>query len=256
MAMQEQPETVKQGTTKTSEPSTLASEEYRALLRRAQQCRRGDGEETADAGEGGPTNGVGVPVGHLQEAERHFEMGQQRRMRWDLVWQVAVVLLVLAAGIKFYVTWQGMQNSLTTVMQTKGTLLVVLQRRHKLASDLLALPELGEAETAAANQRLATAASAVSTGDPASQAQGLDLTNRVLRQALQQCEQQPSVRSSGIFKTLRKQVWDSDEVLSEYRRVYNNSVKHYNGEATGFIAGLCRRAFRWPDHLVYFRSGG
>jgi LemA protein len=156
---------------------------------------------------------------------------------------IVVIVLVVVAGLFFWLGYNGLVKRRNQVDNAWSQIDVQLKRRHDLIPNLVetvkgyAAHERGTFE-AVTNAR----ANAINAQTPAEQAQAENVLTGALKSLFAVAEAYPDLKASQNFLSLQEEVTSTEDRISYARQFYNDSVLSYNTKIQQFptvlIAGM------------------
>ncbi|MFN3648436.1 MAG: LemA family protein [Armatimonadota bacterium] len=229
--------------------SGYSPEEYREIVRRAQQIRaEKEGRLsrellTESAAE------VGIREEDLRAAERQIEQEKQqeairqreRAQRRAKMGMIAAVVAALLALFMIF-SYNSLSSSYAGVQSARANVEAMLQRRADLAQQLMPLVRQGAAQDAELSQQISQAREQIQQGDLAAASDELNESLGRLR-AL-----------AGSNSEVGAQIEGSENRIAEYRRRYNAAAAEYNRKARSFPTNVVRPFFGMPSEVQPFQA--
>jgi len=240
-------------TEQTSTPSGYTPEEYREVVRKAQEIRREKDSRVSTEVLVESAAEVGIREEDLREAERRLreEKQQQAQRRTRLT----AIAGGLAAALALFgaVSYNGLNSARLEAERARADLQATLQRRVDLAEQLLPVVQAGAAQEREVAAQIARAREGLQSGD-------LNQASGQLRQGLvrltEAAQRDSAFRASENYRTFQVQIEGSENRVAEYRKRYNRAVTDYNRAASTFPTSLVRPLLGMPAELKPFEADG
>jgi LemA protein len=200
---------------------------------------------------------VGIPREFVEQAiqelkaERRAQAARRtaRRRRESAVAIAVAVFLALAASVSH----RAFNARLAEVEATQAQLDNVLQRRHDLIPNLMAVAKASAAQEKDLIAALGTLYQELSRAHSLEQKQVLEAQlSDTVKQLMTMLRADPQASSTAVFTRLSDEMAGAENRMAVERKRYNDAVAAYNRTARGFPAFLLRPVLGFPRQHVYF----
>jgi len=185
------------------------------------------------------------------QAERTAQLARRvarRRMGRAVVICVAVFLTLAA-----FVSYRTFNTRLADVEATQAQLDNVLQRRHDLIPNLMAVAKASAAHEKDLIASLGTLYQAIPRVHALEQKQVLEAQlSDTVKQLMTTVRADPEASSTAVFLRLSDEMAGAENRMAVERKRYNDAVAAYNRTARGFPAFLLRPVLGFPRQHAYF----
>ena len=200
---------------------------------------------------------VGIPREFVEQAiqqlqaERTAQVARRaaRRRRGRAVAIVVAVCLALAA----VVSHRAFNTRLADVEATRAQLDNVLQRRHDLIPNLMAVTKASAAQEKDLIAALGTLYQELPRAHSLEQKQVLEAqSSDTVTQLMTMLRADPQASATAVFIRLSDELAGAENRMAVERKRYNDAVAAYNRTARGFPAFLLRPVLGFPRQHAYF----
>jgi LemA protein len=200
---------------------------------------------------------VGIPREFVEQAiqqltaERTAQAVRRtaRRRRGSAVAIVVAVFLVLAA----FFSHRAFNARLADVEATQAQLDNVLQRRHDLIPNLMAVAKASAAQEKDLIASLGTLYQEIPQAHSLDQKQVLEAQlSDTVKQLMTRLRADPQASTTAVFIRLSDEMAGAENRMAVERKRYNEAVAAYNRTVRGFPAFLLRPVLGFPRQQVYF----
>ena len=185
------------------------------------------------------------------QAERTAQRARRaarRRMGRAVVLCVAVCLTLAA-----FVSHRAFNTRLADVEATQAQLDNVLQRRHDLLPNLMAVAKASAAHDKDLIAALGTLYQELPRAHSLAQKQVLEAQlSDAVQQLMTRLRADPEASSTAVFLRLSDEMAGAENRMAVERKRYNDAVAAYNRTARGFPACLLRPVLGFPRQHAYF----
>jgi LemA protein len=201
---------------------------------------------------------VGIPHEFVAQAIEQLRaertaQAMRRTARWRWGRAVAIGVAVFLALAAFF-SHRTFNARLADVEATQAQLDNVLQRRHDLIPNLMAVAKASAAQEKELIASLATLYQEIPQAHSLEQKQVLEaqLSNTVT-QLMTMLRADPQASATAVFIRLSDELAGAENRMAVERKRYNDAVAAYNRTARGFPAFLLRPVLGFPRQRVYFQ---
>src|SRR5919108_5040706 len=181
---------------------------------------------------------------------RAWRGGAPRRRVGSAVAIGVAVFLALAA----FVSHRAFNARLADVEATQAQLDNVLQRRHDLIPNLMAVAKASAAQEKDLIAALGTLYQELSRAHSLEQKQVLEAQlSDTVRQLMTMLRADPEASSTAVFIRLSDEMAGAENRMAVERKRYNEAVAAYNRTARSFPAFLLRPMLGFPRQHAYFQ---
>ncbi|WP_024286050.1 LemA family protein [Cellulomonas sp. KRMCY2] len=158
---------------------------------------------------------------------------------------IALVALVVIAGLWAVVTYNGFVRLRNLVQESWRQIDVELHRRHDLIPNLIETVKGYAAHERAVFDEVTTAraAAAQPASGPAEQAAHENQLTQALGRLFAVAEAYPQLRASENFSQLQAELTNTEDRIAAGRRFYNANVRGLNTKVESFPANVVANAF-------------
>jgi len=162
------------------------------------------------------------------------------------------VAVFLAIGAFF--SHRAFNARLAEVEATQAQLDNVLQRRHDLIPNLMAVAKASAAQEKELIASLGTLYQEIPRAHSLEQKQALEAQlSETVKQLMAMLRADPQASSTAVFIRLSDEMAGAENRMAVERKRYNEAVAAYNRTARGFPAFLLRPLLGFPRQHVYFQ---
>jgi LemA protein len=200
---------------------------------------------------------VGIPREFVEQAiqqlqvERTAQLARRtarRRLGRAVVIGVAVCLMLAS-----FVSHRAFNTRLADVEATQAQLDNVLQRRHDLIPNLIAVAKASAAQEQELIAALGTLYQELPRAHALEQKQALEAQlSDTVKQVMARLRADPQASSTAVFIRLSDEMAGAENRMAVERKRYNDAVAAYNRTARGFPAFLLRPVLGFPRQHTYF----
>jgi LemA protein len=201
---------------------------------------------------------VGIPREFVEQAiqqlqaERTARLARRaarRRMGRAIVIGVTVGLILAA-----FISHRAFNTRLADVEATQAQLDNVLQRRHDLIPNLIAVAKASATQEKDLTDSLGTLSQELPRAHARAQKQVLEaqLSDTVTR-VMTRLRADPEAASTAVFSRLSDELAGAENRIAVERKRHNDAVAAYNRTARGFPAFLLRPVLGFPGQHAYFQ---
>lgn len=148
-----------------------------------------------------------------------------------------LLIVLLAAGAVFVLTYNGLTAAQTRVMQGWSGIEVQLKRRHDLIPNLVAAVRAAmgheEAMLRTVTESRERALAALSRGDAAEIARDEAELTGALHRLIGYAESFPDLKATANIDTFQRQIEETEDQMAAARRLYNGNVQDLNRRIVG-----------------------
>jgi LemA protein len=200
---------------------------------------------------------VGIPHEFVEQAIEQLQaertaqaMRRTARRRTGSAVAIGVaVFLALAA----FVSHRAFNARLADVEATQAQLDNVLQRRHDLIPNLMAVAKASAAQEKDLIDSLGTLYQELPRAHSLEQKQALEAQlSDTVKQLMTMLRADPQASATAVFIRLSDEMAGAENRMAVERKRYNDAVAAYNRTARGFPAFLLRPVLGFPRQHVYF----
>jgi LemA protein len=242
--MQQQLETKE---TEQATPPGYTPEEYREIVRRAQQIRADKEERLSPEALAESAAEVGIREEDLREAAQQLKEERAHYARRRALTRNIGIAVAAFLALFLVFSYNGLNSEYQDVQLARANLHSVLQRRAELIPQLESIAREGAAQEREVADRLARAQTGLRSGDVNEQLRA----SKELDRLLEQVKKDPRFRTGELYQTLQVQIEGSANRIAEYSRRYNQAVTEYNRAARSFPTSLARPIFGFPAQVRY-----
>lgn len=225
------------------------------LQHRAEQQASGLSHDSLEAG----AAAAGIPKQFIEQAVQDIEAERKRlanrrarRRRWlvNSALGAAVFLLITA----FY-SYAALNNRLSTVEEKRAQLENVLQRRHDLIPNLIALAKTSASHEKELIHSVGEVYQKLSQPQDFERRQALEqrLSDELVK-LLSALRANPDASSMALFIRLSDELAGAENRIAVERKRYNEAVAAYNRTARSFPVFLARPLLGFPKAFPPFRA--
>jgi LemA protein len=200
---------------------------------------------------------VGIPREFVEQAIQQLKAERRaqtlrrtaRRRRGSAVAIIVAVSLALAA----FASYRAFNTRLAAVEVTQAQLDNVLQRRHDLIPNLMAVAKASAAQEKELIASLGTLYHEIPRVHALERRQILEeqLSDTVTH-LMTMLRADPQASATAVFMRLSDEIAGAENRMAVERKRYNDAVAAYNRTARGFPAFLLRPVLGFPRQHVYF----
>jgi LemA protein len=200
---------------------------------------------------------VGIPREFVEQAiqqlqeERTARLARRaarRRMGSAVVISVAVGLMLAA-----FISHRAFNTRLAAVEATQAQLDNVLQRRHDLIPNLIAVAKASATQEKDLTDALGRLYQELPRAHARAQKQALEAqVSDTVTRVMTRLRADPEAASTAVFSRLSDEMAGAENRIAVERKRHNDAVAAYNRTARGFPAFLLRPVLGFPRQYVYF----
>jgi LemA protein len=238
-------------TDKEAEEIFLRATELQSQVEQLGERMRREVLEDSAAAAGIPREFVEQAIQQLK-AER-TERAVRRAARRRTVSAVAIFVAVVLAIAAFF-SHRAFNARLAEVEAKQAQLDNVLQRRHDLVPNLIAVAKASAAQEKELSASLGTLYQEIPRAHSLEQKQALEAQlSETVKQLMAMLRADPQASSTAVFIRLSDEMAGAENRMAVERKRYNEAVAAYNRTARGFPAFLLRPLLGIPRQRVYFQ---
>jgi LemA protein len=200
---------------------------------------------------------VGIPREYVEQAiqqlqaERTAQLTRRAaRRRMGRAIAIGVTVCIMLAA---FISHRAFNTRLAAVEATQAQLDNVLQRRHDLLPNLIAVAKASATQEKDLTDSLGALYQELPRAHARAQKQVLEaqLSDTVTR-VMTRLRADPEAASTAVFSRLSDEMAGAENRIAVERKRYNDAVAAYNRTARGFPAFLLRPVLGFPRQYVYF----
>jgi LemA protein len=200
---------------------------------------------------------VGIPREYVEQAiqQLHAERTAQlaRRAARRRMGRAVVIGLAVCFMLAAFVSHRTFNTRLADVEVTRAQLDNVLQRRHDLIPNIIAVAKASAAHEKGLIATLGTLYQELPRAYSLEQKQVLEAQlSDTVKQLMTMLRADPQASSTAVFIRLSDEMAGAENRMAVERKRYNDAVAAYNRTARGFPAFLLRPVLGFPRQHGYF----
>ena len=190
----------------------------------------------------------------IQELQTEREQNVRRKKKMWLVIGIPAVILAFIVIIMAISTHNTLNNQMSILEAKRAQLENVLQRRHDLIPNLIAV---AKASAMHDEKLIASIGSTISKINESKQFEDKQKLENELNSSIQQLmtamQTDPTTSSTSIFIRLSDEMAGAENRISVERKRYNEAVSAYNNVAKNFPNAILRPILGFPKNIAYFQ---
>jgi LemA protein len=236
--------------TEQTDPQNYSPEEYKEVVRRAQQIRaEKEGRISHDLLAESAAE-VGIRDEDLREAQRQIETERQARTQRQAKTKKAGAITAAVLGLSLMFSYNSLNTARVGAEQARANLHTTLQRRADVIPPLIKIAR----ESAATNRELVDKLAQAQQGLKSSDMAAQEKAGTEVGRALEAVEKDPALRGSEAYRDLMAQWEGAENRINVARQRYNDAASGYNRTAGGFPMFLVRPLFGMPNRMPFFEA--
>jgi LemA protein len=185
------------------------------------------------------------------QAERTAQCARRAARR--RIGRVVVICVAVFLTLTAFVSYRTFNTRLAAVEATQAQLDNVLQRRHDLLPNLMAVAKASAAHEQDLIASLGTLYQAMPRVHALEQKQALEAQlSDTVQHLMTTLRADPEASSTAVFLRLSDEMAGAENRMAVERKRYNDAVAAYNRTARGFPAFLLRPVLGFPRQHAYF----
>jgi LemA protein len=189
----------------------------------------------------------------IQQLQAERTAQRARRATRRRMGRAVVICVVVCLTLTAFVSHRAFNTRLAAVEATQAQLDNVLQRRHDLIPNLMAVAKASAAHEKDLIVALSTLYQALPRVHTLEQKQALEAQlSDTVKQLMTTLRADPEASSTAVFLRLSDEMAGAENRMAVERKRYNDAVAAYNRMARGFPAFLLRPVFGFPKQHAYF----
>jgi len=236
----------------------FTDQEVEEILRRAaklQQEEVGNKERIARADLEAGAEEVGIPRKFIEQAIRELKIKHERkatRRRMFIIVGIAVAILLAVLAI---LSHRVLNVRLTDVEAKQAQLENVLQRRHDLIPNLIALAKASAAHEKELITSVSTVLQELEKAERFEEKQALEQKlDASVQRLLSAIQADPKASSTVVFVRLSDEMAGAENRIAVERKRYNEAVATYNRAVRSLPIALFRPILGFPKSVTYFQT--
>ncbi len=190
----------------------------------------------------------------IQELQTEREQNIRRKKKVWLAIGIPAVILAFIIIIMAISTHNTLNNQMSMVEAKRAQLENVLQRRHDLIPNLIAVAKASAMHDEKLIESISSTISKINESKQFEDKQKLENElNSSIQQLMTAMQTDPTTSSTSIFIRLSDEMAGAENRISVERKRYNEAVSIYNNLAGSFPNVLLRSILGFPKNIQYFQ---